>query len=151
MSASCPEQGGIRGNATQLKPGSGTICQRSLSLSTRLSSSRLFRPENLFCFFAGSHDHSFLPNWSGLHLTHTLTLNSPFHFIHLTPVRGRCFNFPFSTLQTFNLCLSGQVFHCRVQRDNKTLGLNADTLTTIFSNIKSIYKFHAEFLLPQVS
>ena len=25
-----------------------------------------------------------------------------------------------------------------------------ELVTTIFSNIKSIYKFHAEFLLPQV-
>jgi len=48
------------------------------------------------------------------------------------------------------LHLIDQVFHSRVDRDNKTLGLNGDTLTTIFSNIKSIYKFHAEFLLPQL-
>jgi FYVE/RhoGEF/PH domain-containing protein 1 len=38
-----------------------------------------------------------------------------------------------------------------VALDNKSQSMfGAETLTTIFSNVKSIYKFHAEFLLPQV-
>ena len=47
----------------------------------------------------------------------------------------------------FSPTLQSQVFHSRVSGDCR---FPADILTTIFSNLKSIYKFHAEFLLPQV-
>ena len=44
-----------------------------------------------------------------------------------------------------------QVFHFRVDQENRSAHMfPPELVTTIFSNIKSIYKFHAEFLLPQV-
>ena len=44
-----------------------------------------------------------------------------------------------------------QVFHFRVDQENRSQHMfSPELVTTIFSNIKSIYKFHAEFLLPQV-
>ena len=43
------------------------------------------------------------------------------------------------------------MFHARVDRENVKQTFSQETLTTIFSNLKSIYKFHAEFLLPQVN
>ena len=44
-----------------------------------------------------------------------------------------------------------QVFHFRVDQENRSVHMfPPELITTIFSNIKSIYKFHAEFLLPQV-
>lgn len=44
-----------------------------------------------------------------------------------------------------------QVFHFRVDQENRSQHMfPPELVTTIFSNIKSIYKFHAEFLLPQV-
>ena len=45
-----------------------------------------------------------------------------------------------------------QVFHFRVDRENRAQHMfSQDVVTTIFSNIKSIYLFHAEHVLPQVS
>ncbi len=44
-----------------------------------------------------------------------------------------------------------QVFHFRVDQENRSQNLfPQDTLPQMFANIKSIYKFHADFLLPQV-
>ncbi|CAB4057845.1 FGD1 [Lepeophtheirus salmonis] len=49
------------------------------------------------------------------------------------------------------LYLIDQVFHTRVDQENRTQNLfSADVLPQMFANIKSIYKFHAEFLLPQL-
>lgn len=49
------------------------------------------------------------------------------------------------------LHLIDQVFHFRVDRENRAIHMfPQEMVTTIFSNIKSIYKFHAEFLLPQL-
>ena len=54
-------------------------------------------------------------------------------------------------LWCFYLKLIFQVFHFRLDCENRNLNIvPQDTIQTIFSNIKSIYKFHAEFLLPQV-
>ena len=45
-----------------------------------------------------------------------------------------------------------QVFHFRVDRENRAQHMfSQDVVTTIFSNVKSIYLFHAEHVLPQVS
>ena len=45
-----------------------------------------------------------------------------------------------------------QVFHFRVDRENRSQHMfTQDVITTIFSNVKSIYLFHAEHVLPQVS
>jgi len=50
------------------------------------------------------------------------------------------------------LHLIDQVFHFKIDQENRSSNLfSADTLTNIFSNVKSIYKFHAEFLLPQLA
>ena len=39
-----------------------------------------------------------------------------------------------------------------MDRENRAQHMfSQDVVTTIFSNVKSIYKFHAEFLLPQVT
>ena len=44
-----------------------------------------------------------------------------------------------------------QVFHFRVDQENRAQHLfPPEMLPQMFANIKSIYKFHAEFLLPQV-
>ena len=44
-----------------------------------------------------------------------------------------------------------QIFHFRVDQENRASNMfSQDVLPQIFANIKSIYKFHAEFLLPQV-
>ena len=44
-----------------------------------------------------------------------------------------------------------QVFHFRVDQENRSQNLfPQDTLPQMFANIKSIYKFHADFLLPQL-
>ena len=49
------------------------------------------------------------------------------------------------------MTLSLQVFHFRVDQENRSQNLfPQDTLPQMFANIKSIYKFHADFLLPQV-
>jgi len=49
------------------------------------------------------------------------------------------------------LHLIDQVFHFRVDRENRANHMfPQEMVTTIFSNIKSVYKFHAEFLLPQL-
>ncbi len=44
-----------------------------------------------------------------------------------------------------------QIFHFRVDQENRLSNLfSTDLLPQMFANIKSIYKFHAEFFLPQV-
>jgi FYVE/RhoGEF/PH domain-containing protein 1 len=44
-----------------------------------------------------------------------------------------------------------QVFHFRVDQENRAQNLfPADTVQHMFANIKSIYSFHNDFLLPQV-
>jgi len=45
-----------------------------------------------------------------------------------------------------------QIFHFRVDQENRLSNMfPPEVLPQMFANIKSIYKFHAEFLLPQVS
>ena len=45
-----------------------------------------------------------------------------------------------------------QIFHFRVDQENRLSNMfPQEVLPQMFANIKSIYKFHAEFLLPQVS
>ena len=54
----------------------------------------------------------------------------------------------------FNSILSPffQIFHFRVDQENRLSNMfPQEVLPQMFANIKSIYKFHAEFLLPQVS
>eukprot|EP00095_Tigriopus_kingsejongensis_P002275 maker-scaffold365_size194585-snap-gene-0.22 protein:Tk02275 transcript:maker-scaffold365_size194585-snap-gene-0.22-mRNA-1 annotation:"and ph domain-containing protein 4" len=49
------------------------------------------------------------------------------------------------------LHLIDQVFHFRVDQENRSQNLfPPETIPQMFANIKSIYKFHAEFLLPQL-
>ena len=44
------------------------------------------------------------------------------------------------------------MFQFRVDQESRAQHLlPQETVTAIFSNVKSIYKFHAEFLLPQVT
>ena len=55
--------------------------------------------------------------------------------------------------QKFNkFCIFFQIFHFRVDQENRLSNMfPQEVLPQMFANIKSIYKFHAEFLLPQVS
>ena len=48
-------------------------------------------------------------------------------------------------------CLRAQVFHFNVVVRNRELRMFPDAvIPQIFSNIKSIYQFHHDFLLPQL-
>jgi len=49
------------------------------------------------------------------------------------------------------LYLIDQIFHFRVDQENRLSNMfPQEVLPQMFANIKSIYKFHAEFLLPQL-
>lgn len=44
-----------------------------------------------------------------------------------------------------------QVFHFRIDQENRAHNMfPQDMVPQMFSNIKSIYKFHHDFLLPQL-
>lgn len=55
------------------------------------------------------------------------------------------------TRAVINFFLLLQIFHFRVDQENRLSNMfPQEVLPQMFANIKSIYKFHAEFLLPQV-
>ena len=56
------------------------------------------------------------------------------------------------TKNLIQFCPFFQIFHFRVDQENRLSNMfPQEVLPQMFANIKSIYKFHAEFLLPQVS
>ena len=61
--------------------------------------------------------------------------------------------YDFRSDEKFNTILPFfQIFHFRVDQENRLSNMfPQEVLPQMFANIKSIYKFHAEFLLPQVS
>ena len=72
------------------------------------------------------------------------------YIIYMSFTGNNTFEMYFSKL-TYFYSFFFQIFHFRVDQENRASNMfSADVLPQIFANIKSIYKFHAEFLLPQV-
>lgn len=62
-----------------------------------------------------------------------------------------CFSLPDLEFCDFLFFLSQQVFHTQIVMMNREEHLFPnDVIPMMFSNVKSIYQFHHDFLLPQL-